>query len=340
MTFAYFQNSIPTHAGGLNPEAQANNNLLNTFRVGALTAGGGEVSLPVQDGIVDFFGGLDKFTSGTPTPPVSIPIISNSGGGHQGRTHRVLIQPASNASNIRISIKGPNANKIIVDAVAICERSTVQGADGNFGNCIATPVSLSFGSTPFTLNANQTLVSSNVGFTLDSNKDYLVIFDISDGANGFDFVAPASAPNVPTGATTYVAVAGSNSTSTKDFGTWESVQNLTFFVSLIEDVDAVIGPDTLATLPITAERVAETCHLLLFEEDVGTIVLNQDLNAFCSNDGGVTWTELVLGDEGKFSGNKRLLSGTALFESSGNSMNYKIERTKDLNLEGVGFEWN
>jgi hypothetical protein len=316
--------------GGVNPEAQANNNLLNTFRVGELTNGGGEVSLPIQDGIVDFFGGLNKFNEGTAATPFLGQLTTNIGSGFNGQTVRTLVKPTGNASNIKITILGPNASgtQITIDAVAICER-------GGGANCTQTPEPILFSTTPFTLTTNQEIVSNDLSFSIDNTKEYLVIFDLNSGGQANDSVLSTSSTSAER-----INYRKSNATSTgiKDLTNINFTDSQTVLVKSIDNTDPPT-PDSIITLLISAERDAESCHLLLFEEDGETVVLNQDLKAFCSNDG-VTYTEVILGDDGKYLGSKRLLSGSVRLNTIGKNMSYKIEKTKDLNLEGVGFEWN
>ena len=100
---------------------------------------------------------------------------------------------------------------------------------------------------------------------------------------------------------------------------------------------------TLVSNSQTAKTEPNGANILLLAEDVGAdIVLNQDLKASVSRDGGTTFTQVTLSDAGEFEkGN--LLTGTVDLSSqpSGTDMEWKVEtdNNKDLNLHGVGLEW-
>jgi hypothetical protein len=72
------------------------------------------------------------------------------------------------------------------------------------------------------------------------------------------------------------------------------------------------------------------------------MVLNTDLKASVSRDGGTTFSQVTLSDAGEFEkGN--LLTGTVDLSTqpSGTDMAWKVEtdNNKALNLHGVGLEW-
>ncbi|MBL6934020.1 MAG: hypothetical protein ISR48_01270 [Alphaproteobacteria bacterium] len=85
-------------------------------------------------------------------------------------------------------------------------------------------------------------------------------------------------------------------------------------------------------------------HIILFDEDVDTVTLNTDLKAYASRDGGATWTQTTLADQGDYATGKCILTGDADIsgQPSGTSMKWKVEtlNTKELRLHGVALEWS
>jgi hypothetical protein len=100
---------------------------------------------------------------------------------------------------------------------------------------------------------------------------------------------------------------------------------------------------TLISNSQTAKTEANGANILLLAEDVAAdIVLNTDLKASVSRDGGTTYSQVTLSDAGEFEkGN--LLTGTVDLSSqpTGTDMEWKVEtlNNKALNLHGVGLEW-
>ena len=106
------------------------------------------------------------------------------------------------------------------------------------------------------------------------------------------------------------------------------------------------GNITLISNSFTAESTPDTARIVIFEEDVDTVTLNTDLKAYISRDGGVTWAEVTLADEGDYETDKRILSGiadlTASGIGSGTAMEYKLVSTNDkvMNFHGTGLLWD
>ena len=100
---------------------------------------------------------------------------------------------------------------------------------------------------------------------------------------------------------------------------------------------------TLFSNSQTANTQSNEAQIVLFAEDVAAnIIINTDLKAYVSRDGGTTFTQVTLSDAGEFEkGN--LLTGTVDISSqpSGTDMQWKVEtdNNKALNLHGVGLEW-
>jgi len=100
---------------------------------------------------------------------------------------------------------------------------------------------------------------------------------------------------------------------------------------------------TLISQAFTAEEQPDEARIVIFEEDVDSITLNTDLKAYVSRDGGTTWTQITLSDEGHYESGKRILTGTADISSqpAGTSMKYKIEtlNNKNLKIHGTALSW-
>ena len=94
----------------------------------------------------------------------------------------------------------------------------------------------------------------------------------------------------------------------------------------------------------TAETSPSDARIVIFEEDVDSITLNTDIKAYISRDGGTTWTQITLSDEGNYEGSKRVLAGVLDIsgQPSGTNIEYKIEtlNNKDLKLHGTGVNWD
>jgi len=102
---------------------------------------------------------------------------------------------------------------------------------------------------------------------------------------------------------------------------------------------------TLISNATAAEAVPAKSRIVLFEEDVDAVTINTDLKAYVSRDGGTTYTQHTLVDEGDYDTSKRILSTEAIDISgqpSGTSMKWKVEtlNNKNLKLHAVGENWD
>jgi len=101
---------------------------------------------------------------------------------------------------------------------------------------------------------------------------------------------------------------------------------------------------TLISESFTAEVAPDDARIVLFEEDVDNITVNTDIKAYVSRDGGTTYTQVTLSDDGDWQTGKRILCGVADIsgQPSGTNIRYKVEtlNNKDLKLHGVGLNWN
>jgi len=103
---------------------------------------------------------------------------------------------------------------------------------------------------------------------------------------------------------------------------------------------------TLISDSFSAETEPDNTRIIIFEEDVDSITINTDLKAYASKDGGSTWAEITLADEGDYETSKRVLAGDVdLTQSgigSGTNMEYKLitANNKDLKIHGTGLMWS
>jgi hypothetical protein len=331
LTF-FFLLQIPNtgYSAGQNVTTQANNILLNAFRTVNLTdlhVTGTKFNL-IQDGVVDFFSTGDPFTvqSGF-TADLIPPMTSNT----------VPSGVASASAEGGVSEKAWNA--------------MANDAGGSWQIYGATTGWLRY-DFPSPKTIEKYTVMGNNFVTARGPKDWTfegsndgINWTVLDTQTGITWVLVTQPPNDTKEFTFSNTTAYSSYRINVSAIGGGTIVNITEF----EMMESNSGPDTLASSTIhtlTAETEPDECHLLLFEEDGTPVVLNQDLVAYCSRDGGTNWTEVPLADEGKYDGNKRMLTGTARFSdpSTGGKkdMVYWIERTNglNLNLHGVGFEWN
>ena len=94
----------------------------------------------------------------------------------------------------------------------------------------------------------------------------------------------------------------------------------------------------------TAETQPDNARIVIFEEDVDSVTLNTDLKAFASRDGGTTFTQITLVNEGEYESGRNILSASVDISAqpAGTSMKYKITtlNNKDLKLHGCGISWD
>ena len=106
---------------------------------------------------------------------------------------------------------------------------------------------------------------------------------------------------------------------------------------------ASIGNMTLISNATTAEAQPDEAFIVLWQEDVDPVILNTDIKAWASRDGGATWAAITLAQEASLS-TGRILTGTADIsgQPAGTAMVWKIttHNTKEQRLHGVGLEWS
>jgi len=103
---------------------------------------------------------------------------------------------------------------------------------------------------------------------------------------------------------------------------------------------------TLISDSFTAEAEPDSGRIVLLEEDVDNITLNTDLKAYATRDGGSSWVEGTLADEGDYDSSKQILVANFDFTQSGvgsgTDMEYKLvtANNKDLKLHASALTWD
>jgi hypothetical protein len=118
----------------------------------------------------------------------------------------------------------------------------------------------------------------------------------------------------------------------------------TFYIDNMYAGENITLNMTLISVTTTAVATPTKSRIVLFEEDVDSITINTDLKAYMSRDGGTTYTQHTLVNEGNYDTSKRILASESIDISgqpSGTSMKWKVEslNNKDLKLHGVGVQW-
>lgn len=116
----------------------------------------------------------------------------------------------------------------------------------------------------------------------------------------------------------------------------------------INDLYSNTADMVLVSETVTAEALPTTARIVLFEENVDAVTINTDLKAYLSRDGGTTWDQVPLVDEGDYASSKQILAGTVTLTGEtgggyghGMSMQWKVttHNSKDIKLHGVGVLW-
>jgi len=102
---------------------------------------------------------------------------------------------------------------------------------------------------------------------------------------------------------------------------------------------------TLISDSFTADEEPDEGRLTILLEEVNSITLNTDLKAWVSKDGGSTWKQATLTEEGSYSSSIKVLQAIGDLTSSGigsgTSMEYKIttHNNKNCKIHGTGMSW-
>lgn len=109
-----------------------------------------------------------------------------------------------------------------------------------------------------------------------------------------------------------------------------------------QDIDNM----TLISDSFTAEAQPDSGRIVLLEEDVDAITLNTDLKVYASRDGGSSWAEGTLLDEGDYDASKRILVADFDFTQSGigtgTDMEYQYTTltNKELKIHASSLNWD
>jgi len=100
---------------------------------------------------------------------------------------------------------------------------------------------------------------------------------------------------------------------------------------------------TLQSVAFTAGSQPDTCRINIYEEDVDSVTVNTDIKAWVSRDGGTTFTQITLLEQGNYDTGQRILSGEVDIsgQPSGTSLKYKITtlNLKSLRVHGASLTW-
>ena len=107
---------------------------------------------------------------------------------------------------------------------------------------------------------------------------------------------------------------------------------------------AVATSATIVSNAFTASSEPSTSRMVVFQENIDTPTLNTDIIASVSRDGGSTFTNVTLSDEGYVTGSsgQRILSGIATIsgQPSGTSMRWKLALANNQSkIHGVSLSW-
>ena len=126
----------------------------------------------------------------------------------------------------------------------------------------------------------------------------------------------------------------------------DGVANKVSYIDLIKSGTAFAAPENmiLQLKSFTDEKQPDKARIVIFEEDVDSVTLNTDLKAFASRDGGTTFTQITLVNEGEYESGRNILSASVDISAqpAGTSMEYKITtlNNKDLKIHGTGLSWD
>ncbi|MCH9019625.1 MAG: hypothetical protein IIA73_04595 [Proteobacteria bacterium] len=329
---------------GVGDAVARNNILLNAFRI---AINGGLSVLNMQDGIVDEFEdetGVDTGGSTNETYDATNDFYTNTGSTTTegtfalGQSTTMDFGDADvNTLNFGFLFTNTNAGKVTsvkidVDAVT------------NAFNCVAKLYTESAGSPGTQVGGNSDTVNLDTTgdktFTWSSNAPSL-----SAGTEYWMVLTDTTAAGDKVSLSCATNQAGFSS------GRHDTITSIVDeSVSLNRELRCEIKVQasavnmTLLANAFTAEATPAEARIVLFEEDVDAVTLNTDLRAYASRDGGTTYTQITLADEGDYATNKRILAGTVDIsgQPSGTSMKWKVEtlNAKELKLHGVALQWS
>ncbi len=116
------------------------------------------------------------------------------------------------------------------------------------------------------------------------------------------------------------------------------------YILLTASKAATATSATIVSNAFTASSEPSTSRMVVFQENIDTPTLNTDIIASVSRDGGSTFTNVTLSDEGYVTGSsgQRILSGIATIsgQPSGTSMRWKLALANNQSkIHGVSLSW-
>jgi len=109
------------------------------------------------------------------------------------------------------------------------------------------------------------------------------------------------------------------------------------------EASATIVNTTLISEAFTAVSQPDDGRVVVFIEELETLVLNTDIKAFISRDDGTTYSEITLVNKGEYQNGKNILAGSVDISSqpAGTTMRYKVQtfNNKQMKIHGSAPSW-
>lgn len=157
-----------------------------------------------------------------------------------------------------------------------------------------------------------------------------------------------SSSGIAGGASTIITQLSGFNTSTAYRYHWVEITpnaadgNITF--AEIEFYEQTAAADmTLISNAATAQAAPTDARIVVLHDPVDSVTPNTDVKAYASRDGGTSWTQITLTNEGAWDANYNILAGTADIsgQPSGTSMKWKIttHNNKEQRVKAVALAW-
>lgn len=124
-----------------------------------------------------------------------------------------------------------------------------------------------------------------------------------------------------------------------------SAENTSNFTPPTAPYSPIADNFILQSISFPSEAVATQGRVVFLFENVNTLTINTDVKASISRDGGTTFTELTIEDDGPYDGTLDIIVSSAVdisAQPSGQNMVFKIEtfNNKAAYVHGVWFQWD
>ena len=101
---------------------------------------------------------------------------------------------------------------------------------------------------------------------------------------------------------------------------------------------------TLISDTFTAEAQPDIGRIVLFTEDIDSIILDTDLILKISRDSGTTYSTAILENVGEYESGKNILTASVDIsgQPAGTNIKYKLEtaNNKNIRIHGTGMSWD